>query len=118
MKTISFINEKGNVNANMRKIVREQTAVQLETALAEYFDEVEENEVGGYSIPIATDRSTGDTVYVHIDFAISHKEKVKPAKKGKGADKKAKTAEIEIPDLFAKPEEAEEVDVDQITADI
>ena len=125
MKTISFINEKGNVNATMRGIVREQVKVQLETALLEYFDEVSENEIGGYSLPIAKDRRTGETVYAHIDFAISNKEKVKPAKKGESATtKKAKTEDIEIPDLFGndeeetEEEEIEEVDGEQLTAEV
>lgn len=112
MKVISFVNEKGNVNATMRKIVREQVQEQLEEVLTQGFDEVSANAVGGYSLPIATDRRSGDTIYVHVDFTISNKEKVKSAKKTDG--KTAKKDEIEVPNLFEVEDEEDEVEAEAV----
>ena len=115
MKTIDFINEKGNVNATIRAIVRKQVQEQWEETLIGGFDEGKENAIGGYSIPIAVDRRSGDEVLLHIDFAISNKEKVKPAKKSKaGADTAKKTVkdEPEVPNLFGEDED--EIEEDEI----
>lgn len=116
MRKISFTNEKGNVAVNIRNGIRKQVEAELSNCLSSNFDTVLENEVGGFSIPIAEDRITGDPIYIHVDFAVSNKEKVK-AKKASGKAKK--TTEVELPDLFPKVEEAEgDIDPDQVEIEL
>lgn len=109
---IDFTNEKGNVSVTVRKGIREQAKEKLEEVLSHSFDEVSENEVGGFSIPIAEDRATGDIIYIHVDFSVSNKEKTKSKKTEKRNTTPTKSTPIPV--IFPKGKIAEAITIREL----
>lgn len=99
MKSVKFINEKGNVSNKVRNAVRAQIDAKLSTMLAEQFEEVQPNANGGYAIPVAQDEKTGDIIYATVSFSLSLKNPAEKTERKKVA-KVATAEEVEVPDLF------------------
>ena len=99
MITVNFTNEKGSVAVKVRAMCKDQVMAKLEKGLMSQFEDVGENAKGGYSIPIATDRRTGETVYAHIAVTISTSDPNE--KKTKSGGKATKTPEENF-DLFTE----------------
>jgi len=102
MKTVKYLNEKGNVSGKVRDGVRAQMNAKLAAMLTEQFDDVVPNANGGYAVPVAVDEKSGDTLYATVNFTLSLKDpaaKVERKKADKG-DRAEKPAEEELPDLF------------------
>lgn len=97
MITVNFTTDKGSVAVKTRAMCKDQVMCKMETALATQFEGVIENAKGGYSVPIAIDRRTGDTIYAHIAVTISTAD---PMEKKSSGEKKSKTVEVETFDLF------------------
>lgn len=110
LKAISFTNEKGNVSVETRNKVRKMVDGKIFNALAntDGLESVVLNGAGGFSIPVATDIRTGETVYVNIATTYSCSQ---ASKKAKSTKKKVAKAEVVVPDLFGN-DETDETDED------
>lgn len=99
MKELSFKNEKGNVIPQVRTAITEQAMPLIRAALVEKFgeDRVFDNAEGGcFSIAVATDSATRETIFVRLEKTISTKQPDwKPAPKNKAA-KSTKKDEVEM----------------------
>lgn len=98
MKTLKWLNEKGNVSVKVRDGVRAQINAKLSAILSENFEDVVPNANGGFSIPVATDSGSGKPIYATVNFTLNMAD---PAEKvaRKSAPKKEQPEE-EIPSLF------------------
>lgn len=87
MVTLKMFNEKGNVSVKVREMVRKQVADKLEKALSSEFNGTVPNANGGYSIPLAVDEISGETIYANVEFTVSKKDPSVKAERKK-AEKK------------------------------
>lgn len=99
MKTLKWLNEKGNVSVKVRDGVRKQVKDKFAELLLENFEESVPNANGGISVPIAIDQASGQTIYAHFDFTVNLKNPSEKVERKKG-EKKEKVEETEIPELF------------------
>ena len=99
MKTLNWLNEKGNVSVKVRDGVRKQVKEKFAELLLENFEESVPNANGGISVAIATDKSSGQTIYAHFDFTVNLKNPNEKTERKKG-EKKDKVEEPAIPELF------------------
>lgn len=99
MKTLNWLNEKGNVSVKVRDAVRKQVKDKFAELLLDNFDESVPNVNGGISVAIATDKSSGQTIYAHFDFTVNLKNPNEKIERKKG-EKKEKVEEPAIPELF------------------
>ena len=74
MVTLKMYNEKGNVSVKVRDMVRKQVNEKLENALSKEFNGIVPNANGGYSVPLAIDEISGETIYANIEFTINKKD--------------------------------------------
>jgi hypothetical protein len=107
LKAISFTNEKGNVSVETRNKVRKMVDGKIFKALADTdgLETITLNGAGGFSIPVAKDIRTGETVYVNIATTYSC---TPTEKKAKSTKKKTAKAEVVVPDLFGNDETDED----------
>lgn len=99
MKTLNWLNEKGNVSVKVRDGVRKQIKDKFAEMLENTFEDCVPNANGGISVAIGEDKSSGQTIYAHFDFTVNLKNPNEKTERKKG-EKKAKVEEPEIPELF------------------
>ena len=100
MKTLKWLNEKGNVSVKVRDGVRKQVKDKFADMILDNFDESVPNVNGGVSVPIAVDESTGNTIYAHFDFTVNLKSPNEKIERKKTEKKTENKAEPVIPELF------------------
>ena len=100
MKTLKWLNEKGNVSVKVRDAVRKQVKDKFAEMLLDNFEESVPNVNGGVSVAIAQDESSGKTIYAHFDFTVNLKTPEEKTERKKGDKKTEKVEEPTIPSLF------------------
>ena len=71
--TLDFINGNGNVMVSARNKLKKSTIANMDRITADYNDvKVVTDE--GIAIPLGIDRTTGATVWAHMDITISTKQ--------------------------------------------
>lgn len=99
MKSLKWLNENNNVSVKMRDSVRTQILAKLGKALNGEFDSVVKNANGGFSVAIAVDEKSGETIYANFDFTVNMKDPSEKIERKKGTKKVAK-ADEPIPSIF------------------
>lgn len=99
MKTLKWLNEKGNVSVKVRDSVRKQVKDKFAEMLLDNFEESVPNANGGISVPIAINESTNEIIYAHFDFTVNMKNPNEKTERKK-ADKKADKPEEVVVDIF------------------
>jgi hypothetical protein len=107
MTTIQFTNAKGNTSAKVRNFIKDSTIAKITEAFEAVGLEAVINADKGLSLAVAQDAADGAIVFVHMDFTVSKRDPSVKTAKSK-AKTKAKTADVELPDLFSEAEESDE----------